>query len=305
MKVLFLPHDRLSRGQRDGLNHAFGPWNVDSYDYLEKLRAGEVAIERDFIEWVGHYQPELVWMNLQDAGVITAEVVEAARARAPKTRFVQWIGDYHPVISPRIASTAKACNTTLVSSAGQIRDFFRAGARDVLYCQVAVDWTNDVHGWPSWTPPFRVPDVVFVGNCYLDGPWSKGTEERLGAVRVLQDLGVDFGVIGSGWPKGVPVIGMCTVDQQASVYRLAKVVINVNHANDVERYYSDRMLIGMASGTPVVARHVPGLDAEFDRGTDLFWYETDDELRAAVRFLLDPLNSGLAQIGRASCWERV
>lgn len=288
MKALFLPHSDHSRGQLQGLRNVLGPWNVEVYDYIAKVRSGEGAVDRGFVDMVAHGQPGLVWMHLQDTGVIRADAIERARAASPTTRFVHWIGDYTPQISPYVASISAACDHTLISSRGQLAQYFAAGARDVTYCQVGIDWTRHVLFWPGWEPPFRVPDVVFAGNCYSDGPWPIGTAERLRAIRALRDAKVDVGVVGSGWPKDIPVVGTCTTDDQQHVYRRAKVVLNVNHANNVECYYSNRMLIAMASGTPTVTRHVPGLEDEFDE-SELFWYRDEDELVGHVAYLLrDP-----------------
>jgi len=91
------------------------------------------------------------------------------------------------------------------------------------------------------------------------------------------------------------------VKQQHHVYRRAKVVINVNHFNDIEQYYSDRQLITMASGTPLVCKYIPGLEREFINGKHCFWYCKVDEGVAQIKRLLadEALRRRVGFAGRA------
>jgi hypothetical protein len=173
---------------------------------------------------------------------------------------------------------------TFNSSVGQATLFRQAGASEVQYCQIGVDWEEDVLGLPKWTPPFRVPEVVLCGNYY--GKTFPGTGDREDAVRRLEREGIDVGIVGTGWPKGFPVVGQCGVKQQHHVWKRAKVGLNINHFNAIELYYSDRQLISMASGTPVVCRHVPGLEREFVHGTHCLWYEDPADVVPHVQSLL-------------------
>jgi spore maturation protein CgeB len=170
-----------------------------------------------------------------------------------------------------------------------------------------VDWHEDVLALPSWDPPFRVPDVVFCGNYY--GSTFPGTGERASAIRSLWDAGIAVGVVGVGWPSDFPVVGRCGVKQQAHIYRKAKVALSINNFNSIELYYSDRQLIAMASGTPVVCKYVPGLEREFDNGSDCLWFRETPELIAHVKTLLENPEgrrrlgaAGRARIQRSHTW---
>lgn len=280
--ALVLNYDHQQRGQTNALRQVFGGDNVMVLDYLHIPEA-----ETQFVEACRAFQPDWVWMQLQDTNVISAETIERARKAWPEAVFTHWTGDYRPSVSPYMAAVSRACDATLISSRGQLAQFFHQGAREVSYVQIGLDWEEDVLGQPEWTPPFKVPEVVFIGNYYADGPWPKGTAERLEAVRALQRARLDFGVVGTGWPADVRVVGTCTVKQQHHVWKRAKVCVNVNHANDVESYYSDRLLIAMASGTPVVTKYVPGLEREFAEGEELAWFDEADELVRHVKHYLE------------------
>lgn len=300
-KTLVAPlnYDHPQRGLLHAFRGVLGEGAAQSFDYLELQRQGQStdAINRHFVEVAVTTRPDWIWLHLQDTGVITAEAILAVRAALPRTVITHWTGDCRPSVSEYLSSICRATHLTLISSVGQVPMFREAGAETVLYLQIGLDWEEDVLGLPSWTPPFRVPDVVFCGN-YYPHSFLDGSRERLGAVEALLAAGIDAGVVGSGWPPSVPVVGQCQVKQQHHVWKRARVALSINHFNGIDRYYSDRQLIAMASGTPVVCRFVPGLDAEFDVGGALLAFHEPHEMVAHVRSLLDDPERA-ARIGRA------
>ena len=294
-RVLVLPlnYDHPQEGMVEAFRQVFGDVSVSVFDYLfvqKQLQGSAVYADAEFFEVATRLKPDWIFMQLQETGIVTPATIGSIKLALPNTVITQWNGDYRPELGEYQKSIARACDLTLLSSRGQLADYTRAGARDVAYCQIGLDWSEDVLGKPAWQSPFEVPEIVFIGNYYEHGPWKRGTAERLDAVKRLNAVfGARFGVVGSGWPAGTPVIGACTVKQQHHVWKRAKVAINVNHENHVESYYSDRLLIALASGTPVVTYKVPGLDREFDVGEELLAYDetlTDDDLVNCVDFLL-------------------
>jgi len=284
--VLALPlnYDHRQEGQLRGLRSVYE--RVEEFDYMQvaKKYSNESAC-RMFVESVAHVKPDWVWMQLQETDIITGQAIEAARKRSHATVFAHWMGDARQSVSKTLAEVCAVTDVTLVSSVGQLDMYEKHGAKRAEYLQIGLDWNEDVLGEPEWKPPFEVPAVVFCGNFY--GDRFPGTKDRMEAVRTLADAGIDVGVVGSGWPAGVRVVGQCAVKQQHHVYKRAKVALSVSNFNDITKYYSDRLLIALASGTSVVSRYVPGLAAEFDDGHDLLAYKTPLELLVAVKNLLD------------------
>jgi hypothetical protein len=274
-----------------GMNHAFegifGKENIFDYDFtkLREKNKGRIEAVNDlFVEKAKTFQPDWIWMQLQMTGTITPEAIARVREEVPKCVISPWMGDCRDSVAPYLASICRATHLTLVSNVGQLPMFLAAGAQAVQYCQIAVDWAEDVMGIPEWTPPFRVPEVVLVGNYY--GNMFPGTKEREGAIRALVQAGVDVGIVGGGWPAWAPVAGKCNVKQQHHVWKRAKVALNVNNFNNIDRFYSDRQLIAMASGTPVVCYEVPGILEEFISGYHCLTYKTTEDLVKHVRVLL-------------------
>jgi GNAT superfamily N-acetyltransferase len=297
-------YDHPQRGMLAALHEQF---ETREFDFLQLGRDGLKldGVNQRFYETVRDYHPDLVWLQVQDSEVIRAETLRRIRQDFPRTLIAHWTGDCRPFMQPYLASICKATHATFVSSVGQLPLFREHGAADAFYLQIGLDWDEDVLGLPVWEPKFRVPDVVFCGG-YYPSQFPEGSAERIGAIRALQAAGVDVGIVGPGWPKVFPCVGQCSVKQQHHIWRRAKVALSINHYNHIERYYSDRQLISMASGTPVVCHYVPGLEQEFDNGEHCCWFSTPEEaVRLVKQLLADPeRRKRIGEAGRARVIER-
>lgn len=277
------------------------PHNVREYDFLQRNRDGLTYedINLEFVAFARDYRPDLLFMQLQESGVIQPDSLRAIREALPRTVVAHWMGDCRVSVSDYLAGICRITHVSLVSNVGQLYmyDYF-AGPGRSKYLQIGLDWDEDVLGLPAWNPPFRVPDVVFCGGYYPES-FPDGTSERVQTIRAIQNAGVDIGVVSPGpWPADIPYAGSCTVKQQHHVWKRAKVCLNVNHFNQIERYYSDRQLISMASGKPVVCWGVPGLEREFqDRKHCLFFRYPQEAVHRVLELLGNPTLA--AQIGAA------
>lgn len=274
---------------------------VWAFDFMAMTRAGHVLdyINRDFTERAIHLKPDWIWLQVQGANVIQPWAIERIKQALPKCLITHWMGDCRLTIPPDLAAMCAITHATLLSNVGQLGVYRRAGAPRAHYVQIGLDWEEDVLGLPEWTPPFNVPAVVFCGGFY-GRTFDQGSNERISAIRALVRAGIDVGVVGTGWPSDIPVIGACHVKQQHHVYKRAKVALSINHFNDIERYYSDRQLIAMASGTPVVCRYVPGLEDEFVHGSHCLFWRDETQLVQHVRWLLadDARAARVGELGR-------
>lgn len=286
--------DHPQRGMVGAFQSIFGPEAVFEYDYLERMRQGLSArqVNAELVSAALEVRPDWLWLQVQDLGVIDSSAVRQIKKALPRCLVTHWMGDCRTGIAGTLAAICREAHLTLVSNVGQLPMYRAIGARRAEYLQIGLDWEEDVLGVPDWTPPFKVPEVVFCGGYY--GQSFPGTVDRLAACRALAAAGIDFGVVSpTGWPAGIPVVGSCHVKQQHHVWKRASVCINSNHFNDIELYYSDRQIISMASGTPLVCQYVPGLEREFSHGEHLFWFRNPEELVSHVRALLrDPLHAG-------------
>lgn len=297
-----IDYDHPQKGMIDAFAKIFGGPSIQHYDYLQEQRDGWSIgdINDRFVKAAVDFRPDFCWLHLQETNIIQAQSLARVKRAIPNCVITSWMGDCRTSVSPYLASICGAVDLMLVSSVGQIPMFIMAGAKEVRYLQIGLDWDEDVLGNPPWNPPFRIPEVVFCGAYY--GNLYPGTVDRVAAVRALQGAGIDIGIIGNGWPQGqaFPVAGTCGVKQQHHIWKRCKVAINVNHFNDIQNYYSDRQIIAMASGRPLVCKYVPGLESEFENGKHCLWYHDEMELVRHVRSLLvDPaLAQRIGQAGR-------
>lgn len=281
-----LNYSHRQRGQVEAFETMFGRDNVREFDWMALHRQGENPNDR-LVTSALEFKPDWIWLQVQSGSPITEAAIQKIRAALPHCLITHWMGDCRLSVSAELAAICRATHATLISSVGQIPLYgCETMAPRVEYVQIGLD-PEDLPDAPDWTPPFAVPEVVFAGGYYDHvKDFARGTAARLAAVDALARAGIDVGVVGTGWPKHIRTVGQCHVKQSAAVYRRAKVVLAINHMNDIERYYSDRLLIALASGTAVVAHYVPGLEKEFHQGHDLFWVDNPLELVERVTYLL-------------------
>ena len=303
-------YDHPQRGMAQAFEGVFGRANVMDFDHckLREQNHGNVGhVNSLFLDRVREFRPDWIWLQLQMTETIMPDAILEARKIVPHCVISHWMGDCRASIAPYLASICKTTHLTLVSNTGQLQSYRDVGASVAKYLQIGVDWEEDVMGAMPWPGGFRVPEVVLLGHHY--GASYPGTRQREQAVADLIAAGVDVGVIGNGWPSWARSVGSCHVKQQYHVWTKAKVGLCVNNFNDVELHYSDRQLIAMASGTPIVCYKVPGLETEFINGVHCLMYRTTEELVAAVKSLLanewfrrQVGAAGRAEIMRSHTW---
>jgi hypothetical protein len=294
-------YDHEQRGLIDAFSKVFGAGQIQHFDYLQEQRNGKSLpeVNERFLAAARAWNPDFVFLQVQETNVLQASTLARLKKILPKTVTAHWMGDCRTTVSPYLASICREAHLTLISSVGQTGMFMEAGAKEVRYLQIGLDWEEDVMGNPPWDPPFRVPQVVFCGGYY--GNLYEGTVERVAAIMALRNAGIDIGIVGNGWPSGFPVVGTCGVKQQHHIWKRCRVALNVNHFQRIQNYFSDRQIISMASGKPLVCHYIPGLENEFEHGKHLLWYYDEAELVRHVKTLLaDPgLAARIGAAGRA------
>jgi hypothetical protein len=292
MKVLMatINYDHPQIGMEKAFKEEFGADNVTIYDYFQKHRSGSnnKTIGGELLALADKIKPDWIWLQLQDTGIVEPEVLLKIKKLMPKCVITHWTGDARPVVGAYLASICKSTDYTFTSAEGLIKQFKDAGAKKAHYLQIGIDYDEDVLGIPPWTPSFPITDVVLCANYY--GNAFPGTKERMEAISALKNAGINVGIVGSGWPSSMPAIGSCGVKQQHHIYKKCKVALSINNFNQLDRYYSDRQIISMASGKPVVCHYIPRLELEFENKKHCIWYKTIPELISSVKELLNDQN---------------
>ncbi|HEU4728998.1 MAG TPA: glycosyltransferase [Kofleriaceae bacterium] len=285
-RVLVAPlnYSHRQRGQVEAFQAVFGADNVREFDWMARHREGKNA-SAALAAAAAQFRPDWIWIQAQGADGLDPVRVRQIREAIPSCFITHWMGDCRAHVPEQLAYMCQATHATLISNTGQHGMYHRAGARRVHYVQIGLDPEDVQPG--TWERPLQVPDVVFCGGYYghVDQFWE-GTQLRLRAIRAIVGHGINIGVVGRGWPDDIPRVGECHVKEQIHVYKRARVALSINHFNNIPLYYSDRQLIAMASGTPVVAKYIPDLELEFTHGTHCLFWRTIDELVSGVKELL-------------------
>jgi len=135
--------------------------------------------------------------------------------------------------------------------------------------------------------------------------WGQGAprySQRFKDAKALVDAGFKVGWIGphGQTPDGVECIDWSPPDElPLMAYYNARVVLSVGYRNDVEGYHSDSLLLGLASGRPVVKRSETAFAT-----APYIGYKTHDELIRIVRWLCNNPEKS-EDLGKKACrWLR-
>jgi len=305
MKLLYLPlhADEYPTGTLEAFCSAIGRENVRDFDYLPMANhLSNGAINRMLLEEIRGWRPDVVHMQLQETGIISAETLAAIRRLEDPPLLTTWMGDCRVSVPPYAAAVSAQCDVVFVSSVGQIESYRSVIKRPVRYWQIAADFARDFDfgGTPPQLP--HIPAIVFSGRYY--GPAFPDSHERLAVCRALAS-GLDFAVVGSGFPGDIPCLGEWPRCVQRWIYKQARLTIGVNNFNHIRLFYSERQVQAMASGTCHLCWRVPGLETEFVDGYDCVMFESSDECVALARRLLDdPVTcERIGRQGRARVWN--
>lgn len=258
------PHDGLRRGLMQ---------NCSSY---YELNCGSADVNQRAQAICGDFRPDLVFMQVQAANVISSETARLMRAGG--AFVMNWTGDVRNEVPAWMAELNKDVSVTCFSNMRDVRAL--PGSE---YLEIGYDpevFRPDGHQLP-------VRPVVFFGNHYGDQfPMGRFRAEMVNYMKAR----FDFGVYGN-YPGASGTFNHSQLDESAA-YRNAKVAINCSHY-EIERYSSDRLLRILGTGGAVcLAKAYPGIP--FTDGEHLRIWRTLEELASLTNYYLDPEND----------WER-
>lgn len=310
--LLYLPNE-ATEGDQVGPRQAFAGMAAEgllsryqAWSFLvEAGRHGVAASLERLRERVADLAPDvLLWQHVGDFPVGPG-FLAALRAASPGTHLLYHEGDAYGRWAKRLPAPARAlmaaADTVALVGAGEYAALARsAGARRVIYSPSSADTTRFGRPWtPTATRDF---DAVLIGGRVTSRlPWGRmpGAASRERLVRALgRALGDRFAVFGPGWAGFTGDRGPIPFDQQEAAQRRARVTVSWNHFDTVERYFSDRIPIGLLSGVPHVTNHQPGYEAVFGPGAPLAWAGTVDGVVAEVQRLLALSQAELDALGR-------
>jgi hypothetical protein len=183
-----------------------------------------------------------------------------------------------------------------------------------LNCHILQEGYTDLLFYKQEQEDPKVLDIVFAGGFYPTFQFP-ATQERVDILNYLCCKFDKIKVFGTGWENKLPSScfgGFIELPQINDIYNSSKIVLNINHYNDIEHYWSIRMIEGMASGSMMLTKYVPGLEKYFKNFEDLVWfYSLCDCVRLLEYYLTyDDERELIAEKGRLSVqrdfrWESV
>jgi hypothetical protein len=146
-------------------------------------------------------------------------------------------------------------------------------ARNFLFLPQGVDPAD--FAWDVRPPEPRYRDVIFTGGIGRHFEY-RGSH--------LKDLSRRFSVsvFGRGHSRRVYGADFFAAHQRA---RVAFVPEPPPEAND--HYWSNRIFLAAATGTPCVVGYVPGIEDYYEDGKEVIYYRTPQELVGAVQVLVE------------------
>lgn len=265
MKVVYLPI-----GQQPGTEDAFRKFaDLRVLDYMSCTSPNEklTALVREF-------KPDLVHMQLQMTNKIHVETVARLKREFPQTVFTNWTGDIRSVPCKNFINMSKAVDWSLMSNVGQIELYRGNGCRNPAYWQIGYD--PKIY-FPKKQNRFKY-DVAFVGSNYGRTFPDSRMRSKI-AERLKERYKQKTGVFGSGYRSSLKIKG-CSLQDTNNIYNDSLCVVSISNFNDVSHYFSDRMLMCLASGRPTISYRFPGSDSYFtDRGDYLVAYSEQDVFR--------------------------
>lgn len=287
IRVLFLP---LNYGPviQSGVYDAFreAGCELEVFDYFkvyEKNRRKVNNVRQQFITRAMQFRPDLLHLQIQHTTVIDAETIAKIKRELPKCIVTNWTGDVRNYVPSSFKKIAAVADYNLISSTGQLSMFKKEIAKDIKYWQIGY---NPTLYYPEEEPRQSFEwDVTFIAN--------NNTKERYPGRLIREDIckalrkefGSKFCLYGHGWPRSLLSKGDLDQRKVGFAYHNSRCVISVSHYNNLSHYFSDRLLMCLASGRPTVALNFPRWESYFTNNCDLLVANSVQEVVEKVRYL--------------------
>ena len=299
-RVMYLPlnyGDVVQHGVYDAFREAGA--HLDVFDFFweyENCRRRKNEVRKKLLQKVKSFKPNLLHMQIQHTSVIDGKTIRKIKAMFPRCIVTNWTGDVRNHVPKTYIDVAQYADYNLISSTGQIDMFRQHIKKPVHYWQIGVD-PKLYHPELNRRRQFEY-DVTFIANNNTKEGYP-GREAREKACALLrQHFGNRFCLYGNGWPKRLGSKGSLDQKVVAQAYHNSFCLLSVSHYNKLNHYFSDRLLMCLASGRPTISLHFPKWQSYFANNCDLVIAPTVQDIPNRVRWLKE--NPHMAEyIGRS------
>jgi len=284
---------------------------VCTFDYrsLAKQR-GRNWMNKNLVQAATEFRPDFIHLGKCES--VKGQTVMAIKKTLPNVKVIHFYGDLRMNVVPWVVDIGRACDRTVMQIDGGslVRRYEKVGCKNIGYWPAGTD--PEIYG------PRRVKKrdlaVVFMGT--LGNPrrfeWYDGRREL---VETLANDGIHVHVFGGGWEE----LGRGRVSHHRYVgsegfsHACSRTQIALGYsAADVPGYTSwPRVLNSMICSCFFLTRYFVGLEAIFERGVHLDWFESIPEAIKKVHYYLshgDERNriaqAGRVEVLRNHTWDR-
>lgn len=252
----------MVKGLRNlGIEHGYFGYRSFCYKY------GQDAMKRALFDAIGSARPEWMFFQYQHIPIIKPEWFGEIRKINPGGKISLMSVDMRNALDE--ATIAAGAYADVCFQKGRL-ELYRARG---LNCQIMQEGYSDLLFHKKQLP--KKYDVVFAGGFYPNLQFP-ATGERAECISYLSSKFEKMKVFGMGWERVLrnrnAVGGPVKLTQINDIYNSSKIVLSINHYNDIEHYWSIRMIEGMASGSLVITKYVPGLEKYFTNFKDIVWF---------------------------------
>lgn len=244
-------------------NKGIEPGYIGYRSYIRKY--GLESFKTQLLSTLKEHKPEWVFCQYQYNPIIPPEFFQEIKNANPGTRLSLMSVDMRNDLDKSTIAAGKFAD--ICFQKGRVEPYRKMG----LNCAVLQEGYSDLLFHKKDCE--KKYDVIFAGGFYPNSKFP-GTGERVSTISYLSRI-VDLKVIGSGWDRVLPghcLLGYVDLSKINNYYNMSKIVLNINHYNDIEHYWSIRMIEGLASGSLMVTKYVPGLENYFENHHDIVWF---------------------------------
>lgn len=286
-KILFAPLNYSSVVQT-GWYDAFRETGaaLEIFDYMNMYQSNRRRvhpIRQQFLNKAMRFKPDLIFLQIQHTSVIDQGTLKKIKQQLPKTKIVNWTSDVRSSIPETYKKVALVSDLNLIPSTGQLEMYRKNIPKPVDYLQIG--YNPELH-YPEGSPRQRFKwDVSFIAHFNRKDKHPLSAErERL--VRALRsNFGDRFALYGDGWRRSCKSYGSINQKSVNAIYHNSVCVVSWSHYL-LKHYFSDRLLMAMASGRPVISQKFSGWESYFAHRGDILMADSVPQVVQWVRWCL-------------------
>lgn len=287
MKVLYLPLNTPDFKQT-GMLDAFNSFGVDlkefDYNMMFINKIPKEKISNNFINIVEEFKPDLIHCQLQFSDIINLDCFNKIKKINKNIIISNWSGDIRNIVPSQYIKTSQYIDYNLISSSGQLDLYSSKCNKKIYYWQIGYD--PKIY-FPKHKNTFKSKSI-FIGNNWNTSNFP-GQKERVSALKNISNkFKNSFHIYGSGWSnEGLTSLGSLKLIDLNDYYNNSLSCISINNFNNISHYFSDRLLLTIASGRPTIALNFPGIKDYFIDNEEILIAKNPKEFADKISWILN------------------